>query len=53
MKALGIAKKAVGKIEIFHDHLYVAVDSSAAEYVASEIDGASYNRRRLKAEINL
>ena len=53
MKTLGIAKKAVGKIEIFHDHLYVAVDSSAAEYVASEIDGASYNRRRLKAEINL
>ncbi len=53
MKALGIAKKAVGKIEIFHDHLYVAVDSSAAEYVASEIDGASYNSRRLKAEINL
>lgn len=51
MKTIGIGKKAVGKIEIFFDHLYVAVKSDAADYAASEIDGASYNRRKLRSSV--
>lgn len=51
MKACGIGKKAVGKIEITHEELFVAVGKSAAKHAVSEIDGATYRRRRLRAEI--
>lgn len=51
MKACGIGKKSVGRIELFNEYLYVALKSNVAQYAVSEINGASYNRRRLRAEI--
>lgn len=50
-KELGIAKKAIGKIEITHDCLYAAVRKDAARYAVSELKGCYYGRRRLTAEI--
>ena len=49
MKACGIGKKSVGKIEIFNDYLYVGLKDSVAEYARSQINGASYGRKRLSA----
>lgn len=49
MRACGIGKNAVGKIEIFNDFLYVALQNNVAGYAKSQIDGASYNRKRLSA----
>lgn len=51
MKACGIGKKSVGKIEFTHEFTYVALKSSVVEYAAKEIDGAYYNRRKLRAEV--
>lgn len=51
MKACGIGPKAVGKIEITNDCLFVAVKDGAAQHAVAEIDGATYNRRRLHAEL--
>lgn len=53
MKECGIGKKSVGKIEIMHDFLFVALKSSVAGYAVSEIDGGMYRRHRLRAEIVL
>ena len=49
MKACGIGKQSVGKIEIFEEYLYVALKSSVAEYAKSQIHGAIYGRRKLSA----
>lgn len=51
MKACGIGKKSIGKIEIFNDFLYVALKDKVADYAKSQIDGASYNRKRLSASL--
>lgn len=51
MKACGIGKKSVGKIEIFNEFLYVALKDSVAGYARSQLNGASYDRRRLSASI--
>ena len=51
MKACGIGKKAVGKIEIFNEFLYVALKESVADYAKSQLNGATYDRRRLSASI--
>ena len=51
MKACGIGKKAVGKIEIFNEFLYVALKESVADYAKSQLNGATYDRRRLSASL--
>ncbi len=51
MKACGIGKKSVGKIEIFEGFIYVALKDKVAEYARSQIHGASYNRKRLNASL--
>ena len=51
MKACGIGKKSVGKIEIFEGFIYVALKDKVAEYAKSQIHGASYNRKRLNASL--
>lgn len=51
MKACGIGRKSVGKIEISNDFLFVALKSNVAQYAIKEIDGASYNRHRLRAQM--
>ena len=51
MKACGIGKKAVGKIEIFNEFLYVALKKDVAEYAKSQLNGATYDRRRLTASL--
>ena len=49
MKACGIGKKSVGKIEIFNDYVYVGLKDSVADYARSQLNGASFGRRRLNA----
>lgn len=51
MKACGIGKKAVGKIEIFNEFLYVALKDKVAEYAKSQLNGALYDKRRLSASL--
>ena len=49
MKACGIGKKSVGKIEIFNDYVYIGLKDSVADYARSQLNGASFGRRRLNA----
>ena len=49
MKACGIGKKSVGKIGIFNDYVYVGLKDSVADYARSQLNGASFGRRRLNA----
>lgn len=51
MKECGANKKDVGRIEITNECLFAAVKSNIAGYVASEIDGATYRRHKLRADI--
>ena len=51
MKECGANKKDVGRIEITNECLFAAVKSNIACYVASEIDGATYRRHKLRADI--
>ena len=51
MKACGIGKKSVGKIEIFNEFLYVAMKDSVADYARSQLNGATFDRRRLSASL--
>ncbi len=51
MKECGANKKDVGRIEITNECLFAAVKSNIAGYIASEIDGATYRRHKLRAEI--
>lgn len=50
MRACGIGKKSVGKIEFTHEFTYVALKNSVVEFARKEIDGAFYKKRRLRAE---
>lgn len=51
MRECGAGKKDVGKIEITNECLYAAVSNDVAKMVASEIDGATYKRRKLTAKV--
>ena len=51
MKTCGIGKKSIGKIEIFNEFLYVGLKENVAEYARSQINGATYGRRRLSATL--
>ena len=51
MKECGANKKDVGRIEITNECQFAAVKSKIGGYIASEIDGATYRRHKLRAEI--
>lgn len=51
VKECGAGKNSVGKIEITNDCLYAAIDQKVAQYIADEIDGATYRRHKLRADV--
>lgn len=51
VKECGAGKNSVGKIEITNDCLYAAIDLKVAQYIADEIDGATYRRHKLRADV--
>lgn len=51
MKACGLGKKSVGRIEIFGEFLYIGLKDNIVDYAKSQLDGATYDRRRLSASV--
>lgn len=49
--ACGLGKKAVGRIDIRKDCIYISVASNAAGYFRTELDCSTYRGRRIKADI--